>query len=306
MAHSPKDNILKNDELSENNAEKFDALAQDTIEVSGNEFIADATMTREGQDLRLESPEGESVVIENYFMAEPAPVIQSPDGSILTENLVESFLQSSAQYAQSASLSDESPVGAVEEVNGEATVIRVDGTSEPITLGTPIYQGDIIETSADGAVNVSFIDETSMAVSENARMAIDEYQFDPSTESGTTNLSVLRGVFVFTSGLIGRDDPDDVLIDTPVGSIGIRGTIIAGKINPGGESEITVVEGAIVVKNGAAERTLSQQFETVKLGGFNDNIQDLGVKAANDVGKTYGSVSDVVPKLFSSINDAAK
>ena len=93
-----------------------------------------------------------------------------------------------------------------------------------------------------------------------------------------------------------RDDPDDVQIDTPVGSIGIRGTIIAGHINAGGESEITVIEGAIVVKNGSGEHTLSVQFETVKLNGFNNAIEDLGVLKAQDIGGRFGSLSDVAPR----------
>ena len=306
MARTGQDEFSGQTDTADNNIIKISADGQNTLDVPDNGFVADAQMSRDGQDLVLESPNGETLVVEGYFTADPAPTIEAPDGSVLTGSLVDSFLQSPAQYAQASSMSDESPVGAVEEASGDATVIRTDGTSEPITLGTPIYQGDVIETSADGAVNIVFIDETSMAVSENARLAVDEYQFDPSTESGETNLSVLRGVFVFTSGLIGRDDPDDVQIDTPVGSIGIRGTIIAGKINPGGESEITVVEGAIVVKNGSMEKTLSQQYESVKLYGFNDNIQEMGVKTAVNVSKTYGSVGDVVPKLFSSINDAAK
>src|SRR5690606_2307955 len=112
---------------------------------------------------------------------------------------------------------------------------------------------------------------------DNARLAIDEYVFDPATQSGENNFSVLRGVFVFTSGLIGREDPDDVKIETPVGSIGIRGTTIMGHINPDGDSQITVVEGAIVVTNGQGEQTLSQQFETVKLGGFNDPMGEASV-----------------------------
>ena len=33
----------------------------------------------------------------------------------------------------------------------------------------------------------------------------------------------LRGVFVFTSGLISRDDPKEVEVDTPMGNLGIRG-----------------------------------------------------------------------------------
>lgn len=307
MARITQDDFASQNGSQDSGIVEIDAHGQTKIEVPSNEFISDSSISRESQDLVLEAPDGNTLIINNYFSADPAPVIESPDGSILTSNLINSFLQSTdAQFAQNISLTDESPVGAIEEIEGEAKVIRADGTSETATLGTPIYNGDVIETSADGAVNVIFIDETSMAVSENARLAIDNYQYDPSTESGETNLSVLRGVFVFTSGLIGRDDPDDVLIETPVGSIGIRGTIIAGKIQPGGESEITVVEGAIVVKNGIMETTLSQQYETIKLGGFNDNMQDLGVKSAGDVGETYGSVSDVVPKLFSSINDSAK
>jgi len=307
MARTPYDGQSgQTDSYSDSQTTHLSANGEEIIQVPGDQFIADAEITREGQDLVLESPDGSVVVIEGYFLASPAPVIESPSGGVLTQELVDSFMQGKGLYASNATITDESPVGAVEEISGEATVIRVDGTEEPLTLGTPIYQGDVIETAADGAVNIVFLDETSMAVSENARLAVDEYMFDPETESGTTNFSVLRGVFVFTSGLIGRDDPDDVEIDTPVGSIGIRGTIIAGKIDPAGESEITVVEGAIVVRNGLEERTLSQQFESIKLSGFNDGMEELGVKSANDVNTSYGSVKPVAPTLFSAIDDTAQ
>ena len=239
----------------------FHADGQDRLELPSSDFISDAKMTREGDNLILQAPSGETVVIEGYFSADPAPVLTSAEGATLTPNLVDAFSRSPLQFAAHDSANDESPVGAIEEVKGSATVTRADGTVETVTIGTPIYQGDIVETDAAGAVNIVFIDETSMAVSENARLSIDNYTFDPATESGTTNFSVLRGLFVFTSGLIGRDDPDDVSIDTPVGSIGIRGTVIAGEINPAGESKITVMEGAIVVKNGLMETVISQQFD---------------------------------------------
>ena len=92
----------------------------------------------------------------------------------------------------------------------------------------------------NGAVNLSFTDETQFAISENSHLTIDEYVYDPATESGVTDFSVLQGVFVYTSGAIGHDDPDDVTINTPRGSIDL-GTIIAGDADNG---EITVVEGA--------------------------------------------------------------
>ncbi|MGB4106486.1 MAG: FecR domain-containing protein [Alphaproteobacteria bacterium] len=273
----------------------------DTVQLPDASFVRDADFTRDGMDLVLNGPEG-TLVINDYFADEAQPNLVAPDGSALTPDLVNSFLKSSPEYAANDTQTDESPVGAVQEVSGHATVTHADGSVETIVNGTEIYKGDIIETDAAGAVNIKFADETSFAVSEGARLAIDEYVYDPATESGSTNFSVLKGVFVFTSGLIGRDDPDDVKIDTPVGSIGIRGTIIAGNVNTG---EITVVEGAIVLKDHSGhEVTLATQFETARFGG-NDGIEHMGKLSAQDVAHKFFVVSQVSPTLFSSINDAA-
>jgi len=200
-------------------------------------------------------------------------------------------------------LENNAPIGAIDELQGSATITRGDGSTIEAEIGAPLYKGDIVETTADGAVNIVFIDETNMALSEGARFAVNDYSFDEATESGTTEFSVLNGVFVFTSGLIGRDDPDDVKIETPVGSIGIRGTIIAGNINPDGNSKITVVEGAIVVQNQTGEQTLSQQFETVELAGINYPIEQLGIIDPSAVTANYGSASYVIPSFFSNINE---
>lgn len=273
----------------------------DRVELPDASYVRDADFTRDGMDLVMNGPEGE-LVIKDYFADESQPNLVAPDGSTLTPELVNSFTKSSAQYAANDTQSDESPVGAVQEVTGVATVTHVDGSVETIVNGTEIYKGDIIETDEHGAVNIKFVDETSFAVSEDARLAIDEYVYDAGSQSGETNFSVLKGVFVFTSGLIGRDDPDDVHIETPVGSIGIRGTIIAGNVDKG---EITVVEGAIVLKDHSGhEVTLATQFETARFGG-SEGIEHMGQLSAKDVAQKFFVVSKVSPTLFSSINDAA-
>ena len=286
----------------------LDGNAHLTLDGSGEQvdlpdasFVRDAAMSRDGVDLMLDSPQGQ-LIIKDYFADDTPPDLIAPDGATLTPTLVQSFLQSSPEHAGTATLNDESPVGQVTEVTGYAAVKHPDGSTETITKGTAIYQGDIVETDAKGAVNITFADETSFAVSENARFAVDDYTYDPQTQSGETNFSVLKGVFVFTSGLIGRDDPDDVKIETPAGSIGIRGTIIAGNIDTG---EITVVEGAIVLtdRNGH-EMTLATQFETARFHN-GEGIENIGQLSARDVSHKFFVVSQVSPTLFSSINDAA-
>ena len=279
----------------------FDAHTEAQIDLPDASYVRDADIMREGMDLVLDGPEGQ-ITVEGYFAVETPPMLSAEGSLNLSPELVNSFAKSAPEYANNGGIFDESPVGSVAEVAGEATVTRLDGSVEAVRLGTKIYEGDVVETGAEGAVNISFTDETSFAVSQNAKMAIDEYVFDPATESGAQNFSVLKGLFVFTSGLIGRDDPDDVHIETPVGSIGIRGTIIAGDVDNG---EITVVEGAIVLKDfDGNEVTLANQFETAKFQP-GKGIDFQGQKAANDVAEKFSSVSKVSPNLFSSINDAA-
>src|SRR5690606_18610361 len=87
--------------------------------------------------------------------------------------------------------------------------------------------------------------------------------------------------------------------------IGIRGTIIAGEINPGGESKVSVLEGAIVIKNGMGEVTLSEQFETVSVSSFDQPIQNIGVQPASDISTRFSTIGNVNPSLFSVIGDAA-
>jgi hypothetical protein len=279
------------------------------IPIPGQGFVTNAIMTQEGSDLILETPDGITIVIENYFSSETPPNLVSPDGKVLTPALVKSFIQASSDFAESeTAMADSTPVGEVHEVTGAATVTHADGTKETIVKGTAIYEGDIVETDASGAVNITFADESSFAVSNNAKMAIDEFVYDASNHDGDNKFSVLRGLFVYTSGLIGREDPDDVQINTPVGSIGIRGTIITGFI-PGEGSEqpaqISVIEGAIVIHSlDGSNLTLSQQFETVEIDSANGTMTNIGVMPQADMIQTFNVLRTVAPTLFSAMEEA--
>lgn len=115
------------------------------------------------------------------------------------------------------------PIGRIEEISGDVRVVRPNGQQIEARSGEPIRMGDTVRTGTSGAANIRFADDTTFAVSEDADIEIDEYVYDPNASAGDSDFTVLRAIFVFTSGLIGRDDSDDALIETPVGTIGIRG-----------------------------------------------------------------------------------
>lgn len=270
-----------------------DTYNSKTFEVESGKFIKDANASREGQDLVLTAPDGQTVVIEDYFVSEPRPNIVSPEGDMLTPNLVNSFLKAAPVYASNATMSDESPVGAISELSGDATITRVDGSVVEVNVGTPVYQGDIVETAGEGSLNIVFIDETNFSISRNARLAIDEYVYDAENHDSTAEVSILKGLFAYTSGMIGKKDPGDVDINTPKGSIGIRGTIIAGDADSG---EVTLIEGEIVLRTHSGyEMRLTEGFETAQFDSGTGSINHVGQLDLGGIEARYASIQQVAP-----------
>lgn len=201
-------------------------------------------------------------------------------------------------------------VGTVAEIKGHATVVHLDGTQETMTKGLSVFAGDIIETDAAGAVNITFNDNTVFAVSNNAKMTIDEFVYDPNKDGeGQADVSVVRGVFAYTSGFVGKEDHNDVHIKTPVGSIGIRGTTLTGYIPEEGSPDspkISLIEGAIVVQpNQGAEIFLDESRETVQLNATGTQAENVGVITPQQMLDTFNVVRTVAPALFTPVTDAA-
>lgn len=145
------------------------------------------------------------------------------------------------------------PIGNAQSVFGSPIVTR-GGVSSALRSGDPIYSGDILETGVGGEVELVFIDETWLSIGEDARFEIDEYYYEhePATGENRSRFSLLRGLFEYTSGLIGANDHDDVGFETPLGNLGIRGTefsIEVAEDGPMTEVTLTVVSGAVAFEN---------------------------------------------------------
>ena len=275
---------------------RIEPVAGKPVELPNGNFIANAEMTRVGTDLNLSSPDGQTIVVEGYFTQDPAPDLVTADGARMSPQLVDSFLppEHIGQYASSGQITnDASAAGKITEVIGEAHIVRSDGTQILATIGTSVFQGDVIETSKTGAVNILFADNTTFAVSESARLAVDQFVYNSAEQSGSSFFSMLQGMFVYTSGMIGKSDPGNVSIETPVGSIGIRGTVVAGEILPAGqESKITILDGAITFTNDSGTQELNTSFATVSLNSYQSEPVSIQMDAQT-FSTTYSSLSSV-------------
>ncbi|HEY4071883.1 MAG TPA: FecR domain-containing protein [Herbaspirillum sp.] len=113
--------------------------------------------------------------------------------------------------------------GTVKIVHGSVSVQRQQ-TVLPVAVGDPLYAGDHIVTAGDGSIGMTLRDDTLLSLGPKASFVLEQYQFDPSDNSGKIDASIIKGTLRFVTGLIGKLAPESRQLRTPDAIIGIRGT----------------------------------------------------------------------------------
>ncbi len=118
------------------------------------------------------------------------------------------------------------PIGQVKTVSGEAFVVR-DGARSPAKLGDMVFEKDTVETGPDGAIGITFSDNTMFSTGPNSAVSLAEYSFDSSNFRGAMLAEMRKGTLAVTSGDIPRASPGAMKIRTPTAILGVRGTTFA-------------------------------------------------------------------------------
>jgi hypothetical protein len=161
--------------------------------------------------------------------------------------------------AASAAEEDLSQVGVVEKVENEAS-IAVASAARPAVVGTPVHMKDELRTGANGRMQVTFRDDTELALAENASVLIDRYVYDPDKGIGETMLQTTKGAFRFATGRIKELKEKTIIISTAFADIGVRGTEFwGGPIDA--KYGVLLFEGEVTVSNQAGSVTLSKKGE---------------------------------------------
>ncbi len=98
------------------------------------------------------------------------------------------------------------------------------GRHLPVTPGVQLEPGDVLVTGRDGRMGIAFIDETRMAVGPNSRIALTNFQYDRTRQTGSFLTSVDRGSLGVVSGRIAKSGRDAMKVRTPTSMLGVRGT----------------------------------------------------------------------------------
>lgn len=116
--------------------------------------------------------------------------------------------------------------GVVRSSQGPATVTRGE-EAFPAKPGMKLMAGDVLSTGGDGSIGVIFRDDSTLSLGPDSSLVLREFLFSPAEHKLGLVARLTRGTMAYLSGLLGKLAPEAVRFETPVASIGIRGTRFA-------------------------------------------------------------------------------
>lgn len=106
------------------------------------------------------------------------------------------------------------------DVRPEATGLYNGGTVV-LSAQDDLFEGQTITTGAQGQVQIVFADDTHMVVGPGSSLIIEKYLMRNGGTASAFAVSALGGTFRFITG---KSSKSAYKIDTPTGTIGVRGT----------------------------------------------------------------------------------
>ncbi len=186
---------------------------------------------------------------------------------LLVAGLVVSLTATGTVMANNAS------IGSVTQQVGKTIIERQAGEKLTSEEGSSIVSYDTVRTG-QGKTAIEFVDETRVDVTQNSKLVIDEFVYDPNTSKGKLALKASFGTIRYASGQIAKNSRQDIKITTPTATIGVRGTDFTMTVDETGSSTIILlpscsavgtkrvcVVGEISVESDAGQVILNKAFQ---------------------------------------------
>ena len=113
--------------------------------------------------------------------------------------------------------------GRIKVSKGSVSIQR-DGKRLPAAVGAVIQQQDTVVTGSDGAVGITFLDNSMLSAGPDSVLTIDRYVFDRTTNKGEFESTLKKGTLAAVSGKMVKQSPEAMKVRTPAAVMGVRGT----------------------------------------------------------------------------------
>jgi hypothetical protein len=195
--------------------------------------------------------------------------------------------------------------GVFEQTGNPGSIERTSGEKLSAVLDSTIVSMDNVETTA-GRLKIEFVDKTQVSLTENTLIVINEYVYDPDPSKSKMAMNFVSGTARFATGGLGLVPKENIAIQTPTATIGVRGTDFTTTVDELGRSLVILLpdanctdkvkleegcrpSGAITVTNDGGQVLLTEAYQAVMVSTFETPptqpvvIQDLNLNMIDNM-----------------------
>ncbi len=142
-----------------------------------------------------------------------------------------------------------SNIAAAQDAIGDADVVHNDvrhtggARPGPLAQGENVVRNETVRTAAESSTKLVFLDQTNLSLGPISQVVLDRFVYSDKPSAQQVSIGLAKGVFRFATGNFTKRAYD---IQTPVATIGVRGTILDIQ-HANNETRVTVVEGLAIV-----------------------------------------------------------
>ena len=228
-----------------------------------------ALLTRTGE-IAKESP-------DNFQIKTSDTTVNAQQGDFSVRVCKQSCQQEDDKLHKGESKKEHVVVARIVEIEGSVVAINakeLEQETRPLAVGAPLYSADIVESDKGAYAVLVFKDEGRISVEAESNFEISSYQFRDSATQNKTSYDLVKGGMRLLTGIIAEDNKEEFSVNTPVATIGIRGTGFdlvyrEGKLysytwqgvisqqNDSGLTELAEPDASLIESSQAAPKTIS-------------------------------------------------
>ncbi|OOV88695.1 FecR family protein [Oceanospirillum linum] len=150
-------------------------------------------------------------------------------------------------------------VGNIIQIQGRVQLFR-SGKIEQLKEHTILQEGDRVITASSGRVGLRMRDNSRILLANTTEFEIKRYRFDPVAGTSDAQFKLVTGAFRAITGAIGQQSDPQFEVETPVATIGIRGTDFWGGFIFNGDLDVAMFRGkGVYIRNALGMTEITQK-----------------------------------------------
>jgi hypothetical protein len=162
--------------------------------------------------------------------------------------------------AANVARTEQSVVARVVDIKGKVSAINQaeqDAKERFLSLGKPLYNSDSVRSEKNSYALLVFPDGEKVTLQADSKIDIKQYNYKIGNKKDQILFRLTAGGLRALTGSIGKNDHEAFALDTPVATIGIRGTGTDTSTN-GSSLKHSTWQGLSCVRNKAGERCVPE------------------------------------------------